>query len=246
MIIIFKHIFFLSCQSQKNGQDVTHRCGATTYCVTPRCLELTPSAGAECSPNRDPKISGMGAAPSLSHLLLTHLDTRLHGLSQKRITPDSLLTGTRECVCVHTGVSQELCCQYKELKMPARNYIEKWRGMSSHCSWQETLISLFNVQITQHHLVASGHRNGCKTRLIKIINCIRNQPHADADRQLGTFAQCLIQIETFCPLKQDSIFTHNGQRCNSSNRFTHRNCYSRWQKINGLLSSKCRIFTRES
>lgn len=81
---------------------------AATYRPTPtRCEELTPSAGPECTSNRSPKIIGMGADFSLNRCTSSVLTQDFIAVSREGITPDSLLTGRGERVCLHSSQSKK-------------------------------------------------------------------------------------------------------------------------------------------
>lgn len=114
---------------------------AATYRPTPHCEELTPSAGPECTSNRGPKIIGVGADFSLNCSTSNILTQDFIAMSRKGITPDSLLTGMGESVCVRTAVSQKACCQCMELKMPTCKFY--W-----HFKWwrnSEVMNSFFDI-----------------------------------------------------------------------------------------------------
>lgn len=85
------------CSQQYKSEELPR---AATYRPTPHCEELTPSAGPECTSNRGPKIIGVGADFSLNCSTSNILTQDFIAVSRKGITPDSLLTGMGESVCV--------------------------------------------------------------------------------------------------------------------------------------------------
>lgn len=103
---------------------------AATYCPTPCCEELTPSAGPECTSNRGPKIIGMGADLSLNHSTSSILTRDFIVLSRKRITPDSALTGMRElCVCSQESVKND-AVKAQSSKCQLVSFADSLRGIT--------------------------------------------------------------------------------------------------------------------
>lgn len=117
-------------QSAVNRMKASGSPRASTYCPTPRCEELTPSAGPECTSNRGPKDYRHGSRSFSQLLHFKHLDTRLHSSVTKKELHLTVRLQARDKVCVWTGVSQKWCHQCGELKRLLWTFADNLSGIT--------------------------------------------------------------------------------------------------------------------
>lgn len=130
-------------QHEVNSLKASGSQGQQPTVPPPRCEELTPSAGPECTSNRSPKIIGMGADFSLHRCTSSVLTRGFIAVSREGITPDSLLTGRGERVCLHSSQSKKTMLSVHAAQKCPLVSLTIFSGIKVRANKQETVTLTF-------------------------------------------------------------------------------------------------------